>query len=87
MVIPYGLIVEKHGLVGERGDVLVLHTDFAVERFQEGHLDVFDEVVDHAVEVGELVAFGVHFPVIRVSVGDGPGRFLHPARPKTSRPR
>ncbi len=67
-VITSLLVVEKDRLVAECADISVLHVDLAVGRFEHHNLHVVDDVEDDPVDVRQLVAFGIDFPVVGVAL-------------------
>ncbi len=64
------LAIEQHRLVGRRGDVLVHHVDFALQRLEQEHFGVGDHLVDDAVEIRQLRPVGIHLVVEEVAHRD-----------------
>ena len=69
-VVARLLAIEQHRLVGRRRDVLVHHVDLALQRLQQQDLGIGDHLVDDAVEIGELRAFGVDLEIVGVADRD-----------------
>ena len=75
LVFTWFAIVGDNGFVVIGVEVAAHHVDFAVEHFQQEDFAVFENVIDDAVDVGQLIAFGIDFPEVGVALQDQLGAF------------
>ena len=77
LVFTWFAIVGDNGLVVIGVEVTAHHVDFAVEHLQQEDFAVFEDVIDDAVDVGQLIAFGIDFPEVGIALERSTGSLRH----------